>query len=178
NWRIAANNNNVRAIYPNGFLPLINSKIDDYSGTVGVKGDLFGWGYDLSGLYGHNRFDFDITNSVNPTLGTASPTSFYSGSLKFGEATGNLDFVWAFPISMFAAPLNVAIGAEARHDSYGIIAGEPDSYRDGGVKVLDGPNAGATPTPARHAFPAFQPGDAGAPSRTHSSAYFAFATSP
>src|SRR5438874_7252716 len=27
NWRIPANNNNVRAIYPNGFLPLINSKI-------------------------------------------------------------------------------------------------------------------------------------------------------
>ena len=178
NWRIAANNNNVRAIYPNGFLPLINSKIDDYSGTVGVKGDVLGWGYDLSGVYGHNRFDFDITNSVNPTLGTASPTSFYSGSLKFGEATGNLDFVRAFPISMFAAPLNVAIGAEARHDSYGIIAGEPDSYRDGGVKVLDGPNAGAQPTPGAQVFPGFQPGDAGDHSRNNYAAYIDFETSP
>src|SRR2546423_11208477 len=178
NWRIAANNNNVRAIYPDGFLPLINSKIGDYSGTLGVKGDVLGWGYDLSGVYGHNRFDFDITNSVNPTLGTASPTSFYSGSLKFGEATGNLDFVRAFPVSMFAAPLNVAIGAEARHDSYGIIAGEPDSYRDGGVKVLDGPNAGAQPTPGAQVFPGFQPGDAGDHSRNNYAAYIDFETSP
>jgi iron complex outermembrane receptor protein len=178
NWRIAANNNTVRAIYPDGFLPLINSKIDDYSGTVGVKGDILGWGYDLSGVYGHNQFRFDITNSVNPTLGTASPTSFYSGSLKFGEATGNLDFVRAFPVSMFAAPLNVAIGAEARRDSYGIIAGEPDSYRDGGVKVLDGPNAGAQPTPGAQVFPGFQPGDAGDHSRTNYAAYVDFEASP
>jgi len=178
NWRIAANNNTVRAIYPNGFLPLINSKIGDYSGTLGVKGDLLGWGYDLSGVYGHNRFDFNITNSDNPTLGTASPTSFYSGSLKFGEATGNLDFVRAFPVSMFAAPLNVAIGAEARRDGYGIIAGEPDSYRDGGVKVLDGPNAGAQPTPGAQVFPGFQPGDAGDHSRTNYAGYIDFETSP
>ncbi|HKN57712.1 MAG TPA: TonB-dependent receptor, partial [Gemmatimonadaceae bacterium] len=178
NWRIPANNNNVRAIYPNGFLPLINSKIGDYSGTVGVRGDVLGWGYDLSGVYGHNRFDFDITNSVNPTLGTASPTSFYSGSLKFGEATGNLDFVRAFPVSMFAAPLNVAIGAEARRDNYGIIAGEPDSYRDGGVKVLDGPNTGAQPTPGAQVFPGFQPGDAGNHNRTNYAGYVDFETSP
>ena len=178
NWRIPANNNNVRAIHPDGFLPLINSKIGDYSGTLGVKGDLLGWGYDLSGVYGHNRFDFDITNSVNPTLGTASPTSFYSGSLKFGEATGNLDFVRGFNVGMFAAPLNVAIGAEARRDSYGIIAGEPDSYRDGGVKVLDGPNAGAQPTPGAQVFPGFQPGDAGNHNRTNYAGYIDFETSP
>jgi iron complex outermembrane receptor protein len=178
NWRIAANNNTVRAIYPDGFLPLINSKIGDYSGTLGVKGDVLGWGYDLSGVYGHNQFDFNITNSVNPTLGTASPTSFYSGSLKFGEATGNLDFVRAFPVSAFAAPLNVAIGAEARRDSYGIIAGEPDSYRDGGVKVLDGPNAGAQPTPGAQVFPGFQPGDAGDHSRTNYAGYVDLETSP
>ena len=178
NWRLPLSNNNVRAIYPNGFLPLINSKIGDYSGTLGVKGNVLGWGYDLSGVYGHNRFDFTITNSVNPTMGTASPTSFYSGSLKFGEATGNLDFVRSFPVSAFAAPLNVAIGAEMRHDSYGIIAGEPDSYRDGGVKVLDGPNTGAQPTPGAQVFPGFQPGDAGDHSRSNYAGYVDLETSP
>jgi iron complex outermembrane receptor protein len=178
NWRISANNNNVRAIYPDGFLPLINSKIGDYSGTLGVKGDLLGWGYDLSGVYGHNRFDFNITNSVNPTLGVASPTSFYSGSLKLGEAVGNLDFVRAFPVGSFATPLNVAVGFEARQDTYGIIAGEPDSYRDGGVKVLDGPNAGAQPTPGAQVFPGFQPGDAGNHSRSNYAGYVDFEASP
>jgi iron complex outermembrane receptor protein len=178
NWRISANNNNVRVIYPDGFLPLINSKIGDYSGTLGVKGDLLGWGYDLSGVYGHNRFDFDITNSLNPTLGAVSPTSFYSGSLKLGEAVGNLDFVRAFPVGSLASPLNVAVGFEARQDTYGIVAGEPDSYRDGGVKVLDGPNAGAQPTPGAQVFPGFQPGDAGNHSRSNYAAYVDFEASP
>jgi iron complex outermembrane receptor protein len=177
NWRMPSNNNTVRAIYPNGFLPMINSKINDYSGTLGLKGDVRGWSYDLSGVYGHNKFDFDISNSVNPTLGVASPTEFYSGSLKFGEATANLDLVRPFTIGRFA-PLNVAIGLEARRDSYGILAGEPDSYRDGGVKVLDGPNAGAQPTPGAQVFPGFQPGDAGNHSRTNYAGYIDFEASP
>ena len=178
NWRMPNNNNTVRSIYPNGFLPLINSTIGDYSGTLGIKGDVKGWTYDLSSVYGHNRFDFDITNSVNPTLGDASPTTFYSGSLKFGESTTNLDLVRTFAIGRFAAPLNVGVGAEARRDSYGIIAGEPDSYRDGGVKVLDGPNVGAQPTPGAQVFPGFQPGDAGDHSRTNYAGYIDLEASP
>ncbi len=178
NWRMPSNNNTVRSIFPNGFLPLINSTIGDYSGTLGIKGDVKGWTYDLSSIYGRNRFDFDITNSDNPTLGNASPTEFYSGSLKFGEATANFDLVRAFSIGRLAAPLNVAIGAEARRDSYGIIAGEPDSYRDGGVKVLDGPNAGAQPTPGAQVFPGFQPGDAGDHNRTNYAGYIDFEASP
>jgi iron complex outermembrane receptor protein len=177
NWRMPSNNNTVRAFYPDGFLPLINSTIGDYSGTVGLRGDLRGWAYDLSTVYGRNRFDFDITNSVNPTMGTSSPREFYSGSLKFGELTANFDIVRAFTLGRFS-PLNVAIGVEARRDSYGIIAGEPDSYRDGGVKVLDGPNTGAQPTPGAQVFPGFQPGDAGDHNRTNYAGYIDFEASP
>lgn len=180
NWRLPSNNNTIRdpAFYPNGFLPMINSTIGDYSGTLGIKGDVKGWTYDLSGVYGRNRFDFDISQSVNPTLGTASPKEFYSGSLKFGEATGNLDLVRTFALGWLATPLNVAIGAEARRDSYGIIAGEPDSYRDGGIKVLDGPNTGAQPTPGAQVFPGFRPTDAGNHSRTNYAGYIDFEANP
>jgi iron complex outermembrane receptor protein len=179
NWRMPSNNNTVRApgFYPDGFLPLINSTIGDYSGTVGIKGEVRRWTYDLSTVYGRNRFDFDITNSVNPTMGTASPKDFYSGSLKFGELTANFDVVRAFTLGRFS-PLNLAMGVEARRDSYGIIAGEPDSYRDGGVKVLDGPNTGAQPTPGAQVFPGFQPGDAGDHSRTNYAGYIDFEASP
>lgn len=177
NWRMPSNNNTVRAIYPNGFLPLINSTIADFSGTLGMKGDVRGWSYDLSGVYGRNKFDFDVVNSVNPTLGTASPTEFYAGTLKFGEATANLDLVRPFTLGRFT-PLNVGIGFEARRDSYGIDAGEPDSYRDGGVKVLDGPNVGAQPTPGAQVFPGFQPGDAGNHSRTNVAGYIDLEGSP
>jgi iron complex outermembrane receptor protein len=177
NWRMPNNPNNVRAIYPNGFLPMINSTIGDFSGVVGVKGDARGWSYDLSGIYGRNKFDFDISNSVNPTLGVASPTNFYAGSLKFGEATANLDLVRPFTLGRFA-PLNVAVGFEARRDSYGILAGEPDSYRDGGVKILDGPAIGGQPTPGSQVFAGFQPGDAGDHSRTNIAGYLDLEGSP
>jgi iron complex outermembrane recepter protein len=177
NWRIPSNDNNVRSIYPDGFLPMINSTIGDFSGTLGVKGEARGWSYDLSGIYGRNKFDFDISNSVNPTLGNASPTNFYAGSLKFGEATANLDLVRPFTLGRFA-PLNVAIGFEARRDSYGITAGEPNSYVDGGVKVLDGPRAGAQPIPGSQVFAGFQPGDAGDHSRTNVAAYVDLEGSP
>ena len=177
-WRLPNGNNTVRALYPNGFLPLINSTINDFSGTVGVKGEMVGWNYDLSGGYGRNKFDFDITNTNNATLGAASPTEFYAGALKFGQAIANLDFVRGFPVSMFATPLSVAIGAEARRDSYGIEAGEPDSYRDGGVKILDGPSAGGQPAPGAQVFPGFRPGDAGDHNRTNYGAYIDLETSP
>jgi len=178
NWRLPSNNNTVRALYPNGFLPFINSTINDFSGTVGVKGEMRGWNYDLSGGYGRNKFDFDITNTNNPTLGAASPTEFYAGSLKFGQAVANLDFVRGFPVSNFATPLSIGIGAEARRDSYGIEAGEPDSYRDGGIKVLDGPNVGAAPVPGSQVFSGFQPGDAGDHSRTNVGVYIDLETNP
>jgi len=171
NWRLPNGNNTVRSIYPDGFLPLINSKIDDYSGTLGVRGEVSKWKYDLGGVYGRNSFDFDITNTNNATLGAASPTEFFAGRLKFGQATANLDLVRPFEVAMFDGPLNVAIGAEARRDNYGIEAGEPDSYRDGGVKILDGPSKGAQPAPGAQVFPGFQPGDAGDHSRNNFAGY-------
>jgi len=178
NWRLPNGDNTVRAIHPNGFLPYINSTVRDMSGTVGVKGKLRGWQYDLSGGYGGNKFDFDITNSNNSTLGTASPTEFYAGTLKFGQAVANLDFVRGFPITAFATPLSVAIGAEARRESYGIEAGEPDSYRDGGFLVLDGPRVGFPTIPGSQVFAGFQPGDADDHSRTNYAAYVDFETNP
>ncbi len=176
NWRQPLSNNTVRAIYPTGFLPLINSTINDIAGTIGARGELSGWKYDLSETYGSNSFAFDISNSVNVSLGAASPTEFFAGKLKFGQSTTNLDFVRAFPISAFSSPLNVAAGAEFRRDSYGIGAGEPDSYRDGGVKVLDGPNTGAPVTPGSQVFAGFRPTDAGDHSRTNFAGYVDFET--
>jgi len=171
NWRQPLNNNNVRSIFPNGFLPFINSTINDYATTLGVKGKLSGWKYDLSGTYGHNSFDFLITNTVNPTLGNASPTEFDAGGLGFGQGVANLDVVRELPVAAFSGPLNLAVGAEFRRDNFSLEAGEPDSYRDGGLKVLDGPNAGAQPTPGSQVFAGFQPANAGSHSRTNFAGY-------
>src|SRR5687768_4134867 len=148
----------VRAIYPNGFLPLINTHIMDGSLAAGVRGDVAGWNWDVSGNYGRNTFDFNIKNTVNVSLGADSPTEFEAGSLKFDQLTVNVDFVRPFEIGMYS-PLSVAVGAEGRRDGYGITAGEPDSYRDGGVDILDGPNAGNQPQIGSQVFPGFKPSD-------------------
>jgi iron complex outermembrane receptor protein len=171
NWRLPNGNNTVRSIFPDGFLPEINSTINDYAATAGLKGKVAGWNFDLSTVFGHNDFKFDITNTNNATMGNASPTEFYAGKLKFSQLTANLDLVRAFDVSSLAGPLNVAFGAEARRDGYGIEAGEPDSYRDGGVKVLDGPATGAQPAPGAQVFPGFQPADETDESRTSVAGY-------
>jgi iron complex outermembrane receptor protein len=52
-----------------------------------------------------------------------------------------------------ASPLNIAIGVEARRESYSISAGEPDSYRNGGVTLPDG----APTQSGAQVFPGFRP---------------------
>jgi iron complex outermembrane receptor protein len=46
-YRLASDARNVPAIYPNGFLPLINTD-RRFRGTVGVRGEVGGFRYDLS----------------------------------------------------------------------------------------------------------------------------------
>jgi iron complex outermembrane receptor protein len=82
----------------------------------------------------------------------------------------NLDMVRPIKVGL-ATPLNLAVGAELRRDGYGLRAGEEDSYRDGGVPVLDGPNAGARTAPGAQVFPGFRPGDESSPSRTNVAGY-------
>ncbi len=158
-YRRAGQDNNVRSIYPNGFLPTFNNKVKDGSIGGGVKGTAGAWGYDASLVYGMNSFEFNVVNSVNVSLGSASPTRFYAGTLNLGQLSGNLDFNRAFDLGG-AHPLKVAFGGEYRDDSYKIEAGEPASYRDGGVAILDGPAAGARAAAGSQVFAGFRPTDA------------------
>ena len=148
----------VRSIHPNGFLPLITSDILDASGAVGVRGTLAGFRYDLSGVYGSNSFEYGVNNSNNVSMGAASPTSFRAGTLKADQITANLDLVRTFAMGL-TEPVSVAFGGEYRRDGYGIEAGDEPSYVNGGVRVLDGPSAGAIAAVGAQVFPGFRPSD-------------------
>jgi iron complex outermembrane receptor protein len=169
-FRRALDDRTVRAIYPNGFLPMIGTKISDFSGVGGLRGDRSGWRWDLSADYGRNLFHFDVRNSANVTLGVGSPTEFYAGTLIADQFTANADVAKSFAVGL-ASPLNVAVGGEFRRDGYHITEGEPDSYRDGGVPILDGPNAGTQGAPGAQVFPGFRPGDATDQSRNNVAGY-------
>lgn len=140
--------------YPNGFLPLITSKIEDYSIAAGLRGELRGWHWDLSNVYGHNKFDFGVANSFNTSFGEASQTKFKAGGLGFGQDVVNLDFQRDLGVSALKE-LSLALGGEYRHENFTIVAGDPQSY-------LGGPFAAApynAPAGAQ-VFPGFRPANA------------------
>src|SRR5450830_1177556 len=125
-------------IFPEGFLPLQNSTLTDQSIVTGLRGEAAGWRWDASINYGSNKFELDLDNTVNQSLGATSPTHFYAGSLKNEQTVLNLDAAREFPVSYFTGPLTVAVGAEARHEKYSIGAGDAASYTGGGSQGFAG----------------------------------------
>lgn len=137
-YRLPFNNRNIVSQYPNGFLPLINSTIQDLSFAAGIRGEANGWHYDVSNTIGRNSFDFDITNTLNasttnpdnykngPVEGLDSTKkSFNAGGLRFLQNTSNIDFSKNMDV---LAGLNVAFGAEVRAENYQQVAGETASW--------------------------------------------------
>jgi iron complex outermembrane receptor protein len=173
NYRRALQAQNWPQIYPLGFLPLIEPKIVDYSGTVGVRGFVAGsWFWDLSAQYGHDKFDFNVTDSLNTSLGPDLPpnkTEFYAGALEFNQFVSNLDVTKELDVGL-SGPLNVAVGAEFRRENYQEHAGEVDSWIDGGHPDQFGGRAGA----GAQVFPGFRPSNEVDASRSSYAGYLDF----
>lgn len=156
-------------LYPNGFLPEIHSTINDISIAAGLRGMLFeNWNFDLSNTFGKNTFDYNIENTVNASMRENSPSEFDAGGLAFAQNTTNFDINRKFDA---LKGLNVAFGAEYRHENFTINAGVPDSYNlydiNGGVvtgttpaniKVTD--FYGANRPGGAQVFPGFRPANA------------------
>ncbi|MBN2824249.1 MAG: TonB-dependent receptor plug domain-containing protein, partial [Campylobacterales bacterium] len=125
-FRLSTDDRNNPTIYPDGFLPHIAPKILDYSFSLGAKDVLSnGLKWDLSYTNGYNDYHFYVHNTLNDSLGDASPTSFDSGGTTYRQQVLNLD------ISKQIDFLSIAAGFEYRKENYEIYAGEPDSYRLG-----------------------------------------------
>jgi len=167
----------VRAIYPNGFLPLIESHIWDFSEATGLKGTLNGWNWDLGSVFGRNSFRYNVDHSLNVSMGTASPRTFYAGTMTFDQWTTTLDVQRNFDVAL-AQPLSVAWGGEVRRDHYGIQAGDSASWNGGGVPILDGPDSGRVAAIGAQVFPGFRPSDQTSVARENYAAYVDLATNP
>lgn len=161
-YRRAADNRNVVSIYPDGFLPLINTDSTDFAITGGVDGDFRGWNWDLSMSYGSNSVDFRVTNSLNASLGAASPTEFDAGRLEYSQLMANFDVNRELEISGIER-MTLSFGAEWRRERYRLGAGEPASFAAGPVRVgannpfITGAAATAFAAPGSQVFPGFQP---------------------
>jgi iron complex outermembrane receptor protein len=137
-------------IYPDGFLPLENSKSTDASLVTGLRGEASGWRWDASLNYGQNEFKLDLDNTVNLDLKEASPTHFYAGKLKSQQSLLNVDVARDFPVEAFSGPLTVALGAEYRREEYEIGAGDVASYSGSGAQGFSGFRAVNAGSNSRH----------------------------
>lgn len=165
---------NSAAMYPDGFVPFIDGELEDRYGTLGVRGQMADWFWDLSYTYGFNSLDYTIRNTINASIANLdrltggagiSPSAFDAGGFLFRQNTANFDVSRYF--GEVQQGLNVALGMEVRKERYSIHAGEPGSYLDYDG-VGEGGNAGS------QGFPGFQPADAGGHSRNSSAVYADF----
>jgi iron complex outermembrane receptor protein len=125
---------NVPTIFPDGYIPVLEADNVDLSFAAGLRGTLAsGWDWDLSAVYGSNDFDHDVTNSLNVSLGEASPTSFNVGEYKYAQTSVRFDMTREFDVGGLSNPLNLAWGLEYRNESYETEPGDPESYEAGPV---------------------------------------------
>ena len=121
---------NFTSLYPAGFTPRFIGIVDQAYGTVGFKGDAGALHYDLSGSLSRASLDLSMTNSLSPSFGPATQTSFHFGKLIQTELDVNLDMTYDIEAGL-ESPVTLSWGAEYRREQYEQTAGDPQSYGAG-----------------------------------------------
>ena len=169
--RRAGQDETVRALHPNGYLPINLVQLENASGAAGIKGDdLAGFGWDLSTVYGYSSSRQSDLNSNNVSLGAASPLDFFRGAERFGQWTTNLDITREIPMAD-GEPIKIAFGAEYRREWFHLVAGDRASYVNGGMPILDGPNAGNVAAVGSQPSGGISPANAARGTRNSKAAY-------
>ncbi|APG66220.1 TonB-dependent receptor [Tenacibaculum todarodis] len=132
-----------------GFQPTFETDIKDFLFTAGSKFKLGEFNADASASYGSNSVGYTIGNTLNPSLGANSPTSFDAGAYAFSNIIGNFD------VSRSFGDVSIGIGLEGRQEQFDVTAGQEESYIDGGAQ----------------SFPGLQPGNALSETRTNIGGY-------
>ncbi|WP_025821082.1 TonB-dependent receptor plug domain-containing protein [Shewanella marina] len=157
----AANCFAFNSMFPGGFTPRFGGIVEDTSLAVGVQGTFSNEiNYDFSGYYGRNESSFYIKNTVNPSMGPNTPTSFKPGSYVQLERGLSADFSY-YEFDTWS----LASGVEYRRETFDIINGDTGSFEIGPL-ASQGFGIGS------NGFPGFKPEDAGSFSRTNFAIYF------
>ena len=116
-----------------GYVPTFEGDLIDYNATIGAKGENDGWKHDVSLTVGGNTQKYTVDNTVNRSLGKASPTRFKPGGYGFSHVVGNIDIS-----KQVSEKLSIAFGSEARSEAYTIFAGDTASYYKQGSNSFPG----------------------------------------
>ena len=152
---------NDTSIYPNGFLPQIDARLEDQFISTGIRGLINKWNFDLSNTFGSNSIGFFVNNSLNASMGSDSPVSFESGGIGFRQNTLNLDINQQFYNIPLLESISLAFGSEFRVENYQIKAGEAESWI----------NENQLAYPGAQGYPGYQPVDEVNKSRSNAGIY-------
>lgn len=122
---------NPLEFFPGGFTPRFFGDVTDYSFVGGIKGMSGDLTYDISGRYGNNEISYTLANTINPSLGNESPTSFEPGDLTNEETQIQADLT--YDLGQYV----LAFGASYLDESYEISEGEVSSYFAGPYATSD-----------------------------------------
>ena len=128
-----------RELFPGGFTPMFGGEAQDMSLVGGVRGfTVHGFNWDVSGSLGAHQTDLFIRDTVNASLGPATPTAFDLGSNRQRDIGLNADLSYAA-----TDMINIAAGAEWRNEQYETVAGDPESWTVGPYGRGQGFSAGS-----------------------------------
>ncbi len=139
--------NGRREMFYEGYLgygPTFEGDLLDYNGTLGFKNIKSGWAHDVSFTFGGNQQLYTVENTVNRSLGAASPTAFKPGGYSFSHFVGNYDIS-----KSLTENFSLAFGTEVRKETYKIIAGDTASYSGQGANSFPGIRAENASTNSR-----------------------------
>lgn len=160
-------------VYPVFFRPDFQISELDGQVAIGARGSAYGWDWDLSSTAGEDHARESVSQDINASLGPASPTAFYIGTLISQEWVNSLDVTRKLNLSN-GGSLQVSWGLQNRVERFEEGAGEPASYAIGNYQIPanqlptypgQGSFAGQYPTPEAYDTPGYQPSNAGSWSR-------------
>lgn len=133
-----------------GYQPTFEGDLLDFNATIGFKNERNGWKHDVSFTMGGNKQLYTVANTLNRTLGSASPTSFKPGGFLFTNLIGNYDVSKAITENF-----SIGFGSEIREESYKIFAGDTASYSGEGANSFPGVRQENATTNSRFNFGAY-----------------------
>ncbi|ALW84849.1 hypothetical protein AUC43_06960 [Hymenobacter sedentarius] len=144
----APNGSNYSPLHPDGYLPELPGRSDDYSAVVGLNRKLAGgWNLDFSTGYGYNYLDLYANKTANASMGTASPTDFYVGRSAFGQSTSEVNVSRNYTGLFGTKSFNVAFGSQFRADRFQLKRGSAESYFAGPLATSAGKSPGSNGRP-------------------------------
>ncbi len=117
-----------------GFTPRFEGEVEDMSIAGGLRGGSDDFTWDVSARYGSDEIDYRLFNTVNPSMGSASPTDFKPGALQNEELQFQVDLTNSFDVGA-ASDLILAYGVSYMDETYNV------HQSDDVASYIDGPHA-------------------------------------